>query len=101
MLSRLLFNAKEIKMSWEIIEGNWTLFRENVKVEWDVLSEGHLDTVAGKRDHLISIIQENYGVSQREAESQVKDWEERNQDLFAETAAAIRKLPKSLHGATE
>jgi uncharacterized protein YjbJ (UPF0337 family) len=88
-------------MSWEIIEGNWTVFRGHVKVQWDVLSNDHLDTIAGKREHLISILQENYGISQLEAESQVKEWEERNQDLFAETAAAIRKLPRSLHGATE
>jgi uncharacterized protein YjbJ (UPF0337 family) len=88
-------------MSWDIIEGNWTEFRGHVKLQWDVLNDGHLDTIAGKREHLIDILQQNYGVSQREAESQVKEWEDRNRDFFAETAAAIRKLPKSLHGATE
>ena len=88
-------------MSWDIIEGNWTHFRIHVKAQWKELTEDHLDRIAGNRDHLIGKIQENYGVSPREAESQVQEWVDSNQDVFAETAAAIRKLPKSLHGATE
>jgi uncharacterized protein YjbJ (UPF0337 family) len=88
-------------MSWEIIEGNWTHFRAQVKAQWVDLNEEHLDSVGGKRERLIGAIQENYGVSQVEAEEQVKEWEDRNKDVFAETAAAIRKLPRSLHGATE
>lgn len=93
--------TEKIKMSWDIIEVNWTEFRGHVKLQWDVLSNDHLDHIAGKREHLIDVIQQNYGVSLRSAENQVNAWEHRNQDVFAETAAAIRKLPKSLHGASE
>ena len=88
-------------MSWDIIEGNWSQFKGHVKYQWDVLTDDHLDSIAGKRDHLIGRIQENYGISHQEAEGQVRDWEDRNQDVFAETAAAIKNLPKHLHGSTE
>lgn len=85
-------------MSWEIIEGNWSQFKGHVKHQWDVLTDDHLDSIAGKRDHLIGKIQENYGIGQQEAEGQVQLWEDRNQDVFAETVAAINKLPKHLQG---
>lgn len=88
-------------MSWDIIEGNWSQFKGHVKHQWGVLTDDHLDSIAGKRDHLIGKIQENYGIGQQEAEGQVRDWEDRNQDVFADTAAAIERLPKHLHGSTE
>ena len=88
-------------MNWDRIEGNWKQIKGNVKVQWGKLTDDHLDRIGGKRDHLVGKIQENYGIAQDEAERQVTDWEDRNQDVFAETAAAVEKLPKSLHGSTE
>lgn len=88
-------------MNWAYIEGNWKQFKGNVKEQWGKLTDDHLDQIAGKRDQLIGKIQENYGVALDESERQVTDWEHRNQDLFAETAATIHKLPHSLHGSTE
>jgi hypothetical protein len=43
-------------------------------------------------------IQENYGVAQEEAECQVKDWENSNHDIFAETAAEVKKHQVGLKG---
>lgn len=88
-------------MNWNHVEGNWTVIRGSVKAHWDKLSDDHLDSIAGQRDQLLGQIEENYGVGRDEAERQVKDWEERHHGVFAETAAAIEKLPKHLHGATE
>lgn len=88
-------------MNWDRIEGNWKQIKGSVKQQWGKLTDDHLDGIAGKRDQLVGKIQENYGIAQDEAERQVKDWEECNQDVFAETARAIDKLPKSLHGSTQ
>ena len=88
-------------MNWDRIEGNWKQIKGNVKEQWGKLTDDHLDRIAGKRDQLVGKIQENYGIAKDEAERQVKAWEDRNEDVFAETAAAIHKLPKSLHGSTE
>ena len=88
-------------MDWKCIEGDWKHIKDKVKAQWDRLTDDHLDQIAGKRDHLVGKIQEHYGVARHDSERQVSDWEHRNQDLFAQTAAEIRKLPKSLHGSTE
>lgn len=78
-------------MNWDLIEVNWQAFKGHVKRQWDVLSDAHLDEIAGKRDQLVGKIQENYGVGPDEAECQVMDWEYQNRDVFAATAAQVAK----------
>ena len=78
-------------MSWDIIEVNWKHLKDAVRQQWGNLTDDHLEKISGKREHLISHIQQSYGVSGGEAERQVKDWQVENHDLFAETAAAVRQ----------
>jgi uncharacterized protein YjbJ (UPF0337 family) len=73
-------SLKENMMNWDVIEGNWKQLKGNVKEQWGKLTNDHLDTIAGKRDRLLGKIQEAYGISQDEAEKQVKSFEERNRD---------------------
>ena len=78
-------------MNWDRIEGNWKQVKGKVKQQWGKLTDDHLDTVAGSRDQLVGKIQEHYGIAKDEAESQVKDWESRNQDLFDDSADVARR----------
>jgi len=84
-------------MNWDRIEGNWKQLKGNVKEQWGKLTDDQIDKIAGKRDQLVGKIQENYGISRDAAERHVKDWENRDHDVFEETAAEVRKLPKILH----
>jgi uncharacterized protein YjbJ (UPF0337 family) len=72
-------------MNWDRIEGNWKQAKGKVKEQWGKLTNDHLDKVAGKRDQLVGKIQECYGIAKDDAERQVKDWESRNEDFFAES----------------
>ena len=76
-----MIHYKEIKMNWDIVEGNWKQFKGKVKAKWGKLSDDNLDVISGKRDQLAGKIQETYGVSKDEAEKQIKDFEEENQDI--------------------
>ena len=78
-------------MNWDRIEGNWKQAKGKIKQQWGKLTNDHLDVVAGKRDQLVGQIQECYGIARDEAERQVKEWEARNQDLFAETARRAKE----------
>lgn len=62
----------ETAMNWDVIEGNWTQYKNHVKAQWGKLTNDHLDVIAGKRDQLTGQIQETYGVSQDEADRQIK-----------------------------
>jgi uncharacterized protein YjbJ (UPF0337 family) len=86
-------------MNWDRIEGDWKQIKSRVKQQWNKLTDDHLDGIAGKRAHLVGKIGESYRIGETEAERQVKDWEESNQDIFAETAAEARKHKGDLKGA--
>jgi uncharacterized protein YjbJ (UPF0337 family) len=62
-----------MKMNWDRIEGNWKQFKGHVKEQWGKLTDDHLDSIAGKRDHLVGKIQEKYGIAKDVAERQVTD----------------------------
>jgi uncharacterized protein YjbJ (UPF0337 family) len=78
-------------MNWERIEGNWQQVKGRIKAQWGKLTDDHLVTISGKREHLVAKVQECYGIHKDEAERQVGDWESRNHDVFAETAAEVQK----------
>ncbi len=62
-------------MNWNVIEGNWTQYKGQVKAQWGKLTDNHLDVIAGKRDQLAGQIQESYGVAHDEADKQIKAFE--------------------------
>ena len=61
-------------MDWSQVEHDWHQFKPVVKRRWERLSDSELKLVNGKRDELCAKIQQAYGVSRQEAESQITDW---------------------------
>jgi uncharacterized protein YjbJ (UPF0337 family) len=62
-------------MNWDLIEGNWKQFQGHVRERWGRLTDGDIDTIAGKRDRLAGTIQDAYGITKAQAELQVKTFE--------------------------
>lgn len=71
-------------MNWDQVEGNWRIFKGKVREKWGKLTDDELDTIAGRRDRLIGIIQKQYGLAREEAERQVNDFSTglRDEDLI-------------------
>ncbi len=67
-------------MNWDIVEGDWKQFKGKVKTQWGKLTDDNLDVIAGKRDELSGKLQEAYGISKDEAETQIKRFEKNNKD---------------------
>ena len=61
-------------MNWDQAEGKWTQLKGSVKEKWGKLTDDDLKVIDGKRESLIGKIQERYGVSKENAESQVASW---------------------------
>lgn len=70
-------------MNWDIIEGNWTQYKGQVKAQWGKLTNDHVDVIAGKRDQLAGKIQEAYGVSVDEADQQIEAFQKYLKDSRA------------------
>ncbi len=61
-------------MNWDTIEDNWKQLTVSAKENWNKFTDQDLDQISGKREPLISKIQEIYGVTKRQADKQVWDW---------------------------
>ena len=72
-------------MNWEIFNGNWTQLRGRLRMQWGKLTDDQLDVIEGRRDLLLGKLQEAYGVTEEEADRQVKAWE--NQQFTDEDAS--------------
>ena len=62
-------------MGWERIAGNWAHWKGRVRERWGRLSDDDLTNVAGRREQLAGRIQTAYGLSQEEADRQLRNWE--------------------------
>lgn len=67
-------------MNWDIVEGDWKQFKGKVKTQWGKLTDDKLDEIAGKRIELSGKLQEAYGISKDEAETQIKRFEKNHKD---------------------
>jgi uncharacterized protein YjbJ (UPF0337 family) len=64
-------------MNNDILAGNWKQFHGKILEQWGKLTKDDLDVVAGRRDQIVGILQERYGIAKEEAEKQLKTFEER------------------------
>ncbi|MBM3597461.1 MAG: CsbD family protein [Alphaproteobacteria bacterium] len=63
-------------MNWDQIAGNWKQAKGKVKEQWGELTDDDLTRINGKRDQLVGVVQERYGIAKEQAERQVKSWED-------------------------
>lgn len=61
-------------MNWDIVEGKWKQFAGNLKDTWGKFTDSDITQLSGKRDHLVGLVQERYGVLKDDAERQVDAW---------------------------
>ena len=65
---------KEKTLNWDNIEDNWKQLTISARENWSKFTDQDLDLISGKREPLISKIEEIYGVTRRQADKQVWDW---------------------------
>ncbi len=65
-------------MNTDMLKGQWTQLKGQVKASWGKLTDDDLATVEGDRDRLVGRIQERYGLAKEEADRQVDDWMKRH-----------------------
>jgi uncharacterized protein YjbJ (UPF0337 family) len=67
-------------MDWEHLEAdNWNRLGANLRGHWTKLTDADVESIAGKREHLIGRLRALYGMTERRAEAELRNWE-RHQD---------------------
>jgi uncharacterized protein YjbJ (UPF0337 family) len=69
-------------MNWDQIAGNWKQWQGKVKEQWGKLTDDDVTVVAGKRDQLVGLVQERYGITKDVAERQIDDWAKSAKDAL-------------------
>lgn len=62
---------------WEQIKGNWKQFVGKARQQWGELTDDDMAKVNGKREELVGVIQERYGIAREEASRQVDEWKDK------------------------
>jgi uncharacterized protein YjbJ (UPF0337 family) len=61
-------------MNWDQIEGKWKQYSGKMKEKWGKLTDDDLTTISGKRDQLVGILQQRYGLAKDQAERQIDEF---------------------------
>jgi len=61
-------------MNTDILKGQWTQLKGQLKQQWGKLTNDDLDQIEGSRDILIGKLQERYGRTRDEAEREADLW---------------------------
>jgi uncharacterized protein YjbJ (UPF0337 family) len=70
-------------MNEEQAAGNWKIFKGKIKEQWGKLTDDDMTALEGDRDQLVGHIQKRYGIAQEESERQVREFRNRNADIFS------------------
>ena len=73
-------------MNADQIEGNWKQFSGKVKEKWGKLTDDDLTRIAGKRDQLLGVIQERYGIKKEEAQKELDAFYKSHSEPVATTS---------------
>ena len=60
------------------IKGKWNELKGQAKEHWGDLTDDDVDRVEGRRDQMIGVIQQRYGIARKKAEEQIEAWEKRH-----------------------
>ncbi|HTP43879.1 MAG TPA: CsbD family protein [Candidatus Acidoferrum sp.] len=79
-------------MNWDQIQGKWKQSAGRIKEKWGKLTDDDLATINGKREQLVGLIQERYGIAKEAAEKQVDEFTSsyRSGDTAAKSAKSSR-----------
>jgi uncharacterized protein YjbJ (UPF0337 family) len=72
-------------MNEDIMKGDWTQIKGQMRVQWGKLTDDDFEQIAGKKDILVGKLQERYGRAKDKAEKDVDDF---YRGLDAQTARA-------------
>lgn len=65
---------RRISMNWDQIEGKWKQSKGKFREKWGKLTDDDLDVIAGRREQLIGLLQERYGMAREKAEKEADEF---------------------------
>jgi uncharacterized protein YjbJ (UPF0337 family) len=79
-------------MNWSRVEGNWNEMKGRVKEKWGKLTDDDLSNVGGKRDRLVGVLQQKYGMAKDKVEEQLESFFENSEGWVAEAKDKVSEV---------
>jgi uncharacterized protein YjbJ (UPF0337 family) len=76
-------------MDWNTIAGNWNEAKGKVKTQWGKLTDDDLTYVEGKRDRLLGLLQQKYGMAKDKAEEQLNQFTSSSADWISQAKEKV------------
>ena len=64
-------------MNTDVLQGKWREMKGKVKEQWGRLTDDDLDTIDGKREQLLGLLQQRYGYAREKAEEEYNRFADR------------------------
>lgn len=80
----------------DILTGKWNQLAGQAKITWGKLTDDEIAQIAGNKDILLGKLQEKYGWTKEEAESQISDFYENIKSQFEDKKDDAENLWDSL-----
>jgi uncharacterized protein YjbJ (UPF0337 family) len=61
-------------MNSDQLAGKWKQFSGRVKERWGKLTDDDLDTINGRSEQFVGVLQERYGIAKEAAENEIKEF---------------------------
>lgn len=61
-------------MNWDQIQGKWKQVKGSAKQKWSKLTDDDLTFIDGSKDKFLGRLQERYGLSKEQAQTQIEEW---------------------------
>jgi uncharacterized protein YjbJ (UPF0337 family) len=81
----------------DTFDGQWPQLRGQVRSWWGQLTDADLDTIAGKKDMLVGLLQERYGYARERAEQEVERRVHEYRDQME--ASGVRQMGETVNTA--
>ena len=81
----------------DTFDGQWPQLRGQVRSWWGQLTDADVDTIAGKQDMLVGLLQKRYGYTRERAEQEVERRVHEHRDQIE--ASGIRQIGETVHTA--
>lgn len=73
-------------MNWDAAGNNWETYKQRIRERWKQLSDEQVSGISGRREELRRELQRSYGLDEKEAERQIREFETGDDSIIGASA---------------
>lgn len=79
-------------MNWTTMQGSWNEAKGKVKSKWGRLTDDDLTQAEGRKDRLVGMIQQRYGIAREKAEEQLDEFMSASEGMISKAKEGAQEV---------